>query len=397
MFPAVQLKKTVFLRLSKILSLSSITSRSKAQDLIKSGKIKVNNQIINKNVLIDVNSNIEINGIKVNVDIRTKLWGIYKPKHVFCNTDKNYEYEEKEIINNKRMLKENKINYLNYDDKTHIKYLNGCNNNNNNNGKMALSYNNYNKTLIMKDNSLIKNETRIPKTSDRIFLEHNKKGLLVNNNIKVPNHSKLNMNIFDYIRKKNILYEKKNKINNYIPEHLIIINSLDSYSEGIVLFTNDGDFAKNLKNMNNNILTTYLIKVQGELSHEKLKLLEKGCTVRNIHISPLSVEIIKSKFMSKWIKFTYVEKSKADLDFLFSKYNLDIRKCKRFSFGPYKSSDLSEDFFMPLKVHSTINHLLPKYTSKLTLTEPDGNIVTDSNEKYVYVKNYLQNSLIQNI
>ncbi|CRG93589.1 RNA pseudouridylate synthase, putative [Plasmodium gallinaceum] len=392
MFPAVQIKKTTFLRLSKILSLSSITSRSKAQELIKNGKVKVNNQIINKNVLTDVNSNIEINGIKINVDIRTKLWGIYKPKHVFCNTDKNYEYEEKEIANNNRMLNDNKMNYQNYEDKKYIKYLND-----NNNRKISLIDSNCDKTLVIKSNSSTKNETEIRKNFDRNFLiEPNKRELLVSNNIRVSSNSKLNMNIFDFIRKKNILYEKKNKINNFIPDHLIIINSLDSHSEGLVLFTNDGDFAKNLRNVNNNILTTYLIKVQGELSQEKLKLLEKGCTIRNTRISPLSVEIIKSKFMSKWIKLTYVEKSKTDLDFLFSKYNLVIRKCKRFSFGPYKSSDLSEDFFMPLKVHSTINHLLPKYTSKLTLTEPDGNRITDSNEKYIYVKNYLQNTLIQN-
>ncbi|KAI4834996.1 RNA pseudouridylate synthase [Plasmodium brasilianum] len=397
MFPSVQLKKT----LSKILSLSSVTSRSKAQELIKSGKIKVNNQVIKQNVAVDVNSTIVIDGKKINVDITTKLWGVYKPKHVFCSTDKNYEYEEKRIFYNdyKRVLAENYKLQLPYKGdmegakKIQRKLLTSM--------ELTGSSSTDQKTLTIKQS--IMGELGKKRNNVRGIVNDGKSDIrdknefFKNNRIITRNNSKLNMNLFDFIKKKNILYESKNNVINFIPEHLIIVNSLNSLSEGIVLLTNDGDFANNLKHVNNNILTTYLIKTQEQLTDEKIKLLQKGCYVEHVHIRPLHVQVIKSGLVSKWIKLTYVEKSHTDIDKLFAKYNITIRKCKRFSFGPYRSSDLTQNFIMPLKIHSTIVHLIPKYNSKLTLCQPPGNMVTDTDDKFVYVQNYLKDSIVRDI
>ncbi|SBT49258.1 RNA pseudouridylate synthase, putative [Plasmodium ovale wallikeri] len=196
----------------------------------------------------------------------------------------------------------------------------------------------------------------------------------------------LSASLFDFIRRRNKTQGKtqdKTQEGNNVPEHLIMVNSLSTSSEGIVLLTNDGDFAEKLRDINNNILTTYLIKVQEELSYEKFKMLKKGCLFGDVHIRPLDVHIVKRNLPCKWLQLTYVEKSHTYLEMLFSKYNLSIKKCKRFSFGPYKSSDLANHFLMPLKIHSTIKHLVPKLTPKLTLSQPKGNIVMDSSSKYL--------------
>ncbi|SCM25387.1 RNA pseudouridylate synthase, putative [Plasmodium chabaudi adami] len=391
MFPSVQIKKTVFLRLSKILSLSSVVSRNKAQELIRSGNVKVDNQIVKQNTVIDVNSKIEVNGCEINVDITTKLWGIYKPKNVFCNTDQNYIYEEKKLMNKKK----NHILLNDGNDRLQI-----CSENMNklkgeNNKALIYKSDLYNINKISRnENSNIDRGVYFPNYTEtginKRKMRSDEKNIAMSTNT-----SKLNVNLFDFIKKKNILYEEKNKIENYIPEHLIIVNSLDSDMEGIILLTNDGDFANKLKDINNNILTTYLIKTQEELTNEKVELLRKGCTIDDIHIRPLELKIIKPNFLYKWLKLTYVEKSQTHLNLLFSKYNMTIRKCKRYSFGPYKSSDLSGNFLMPLKIHSTINHLIPKHEYKLTLSHPTGNILMDSHHKCVKVKDYLNDSVVR--
>ncbi|SOV80722.1 RNA pseudouridylate synthase,putative [Plasmodium reichenowi] len=401
MFPSVQLKKTILLRLSKILSLSSVTSRNKAQELIKNGDIKVNNQVINQNVFIDVNSKIQVKDKPIQVDICTKLWGIYKPKHIFCNTEKDYTYEEKIHFN--KMIEEKKLL------DTH--------NNNNNNNLLCVNNNNLNKEENYKILSPSNKMKHINRDNNLLNVNSNKYNYLVekgqNNkdrnfflselpkerstckHTNIITYNKLNMNIYDYIKKQNMLYEKKNHITNYIPEHLIIINSLNSGSEGLLLLTNDGDFAKKLKDIQNNILTTYLIKVQEDLCIDKIKLLRKGCIINNQHIYPVNIEIIKSKHTSKWIKFTYVEKSHNYLLYLFSKYNITIRKCKRFSFGPYKYTDINTQFLMPLKIHSTINHFITTHNSKLILSHPKGNITKQQNQnKFLYINDYLKNSIL---
>ncbi|VWU50340.1 RNA pseudouridylate synthase, putative [Hepatocystis sp. ex Piliocolobus tephrosceles] len=428
MFPSVQLKKTTFLRLSKILSLSSVTSRSKAQELIKNGNVKVNNQVLRQNIVVDINSKIEVNNKEIDVDISTKLWGIYKPKHVFCSSEKDYDYEEKKQIalisgyNNDNISKTQ--NYSNYSKKQLTQHDNNTKNiiiksitcdkhydiKNRNMSEQILVVNKKNPLDIYNYDYNNSNINKKKNEKNANFIAVRKKEPLLNTNSNNSdfkkysrcnydhNNYKLAINLFDYIRKKNILYEEKNKIINNIPEHLIIVNSLDTLSEGLVLLTNDGDFATKLKDIQNNILTTYIIKVQEELTTYNLDLLKKGCiNMDNTYmIRPLNVHIIKHKncFSTKWLNLTYVERSQTDLNHLFQKYNITIRKCKRYSFGPYIYSDLYKDFIKPLKIHSTLTHLIPKYDTKLTLASPNGNIQINKNNKCVLIKNYLKQSIL---
>lgn len=466
MFPSVQLKKTVLLRLSKILSLSSVTSRNKAQELIKRGRVKVNKQVIDQNVLVDVKSDIELDGIPIQVNLKTQLWGIYKPKHVFCNTEQNYQYEEKKGTNKKEsgrayghgnenanaIEKENENERISriYKELPRQEFLLNVNSmdmtksmeqerkiNGNYSIDCPIKYSTkyftkystkYSTKYPMKypmDSPLENAQERFQKKyqespyeiSEEKKERHlvvkvhslNQKGIemdsfqnrnSMNDVIKKETYKKWNMNIFDYIRKKNILLEEKHKASNFIPEHLITINSLDATSEGLVLFTNDGDFANNLRNVENKILTCYLLKIQGDLNSEKLQLLKKGSIIDNTFVKPINIQVIKSNFSNNWIKFTYVEKSKIYINKLFEKFQLSIKKCKRISFGPYKASDLSTDFFMPLKIHSIFTPFIPTYKEQWILTQPKGNIQTDSTEKgqpkFLYVKDYLKNSLLYN-
>ncbi|SBS95786.1 RNA pseudouridylate synthase, putative [Plasmodium ovale] len=405
MFPAVQLRKTVFLRLSKILSLSCVASRSKAQELIRTGRVKVNNQSIVHNVPIDVSSEIEIDGKRIQVDTTTKLWGVYKPKNVFCSTDKDYQYEERKqfFISRNGQVCGKKTQLLGENERKSINT--NCLTQYANKDRITCE-----KTLVFRGNNFpakggnIKRYTRGGEVTQQIPNSGKTTGIVAASteaafaeiataNPTTQRRIVLSASLFDFIRRRNKAQDQTQEGNN-VPEHLIMVNSLSTSSEGIVLLTNDGDFADKLRDINNNILTTYLIKVQEELSDEKLKLLKKGCLLGDVHIRPLDVHIVKRNLPCKWLQLTYVEKSHTYLEMLFSKYNLTIKKCKRFSFGPYKSSDLANHFLMPLKIHSTIKHLLPKLTPKLTLSQPKGNIVMDSSSKYLQVKNYLDHSLL---
>ncbi|CAI7723623.1 hypothetical protein PVIIG_03928 [Plasmodium vivax India VII] len=399
MFPSVQLKRSTLLRLSKILSLSAVTSRGKAQELIKNGKVKVNNQVVRQNVAVDINSAIELEGKPILVDVTTKLWGIYKPKHVFCSSERNYEYEEKRealkgrphgLVTTRGLPQKGSYSSTQLPPgETRKEFLLE--------GRKQIGGGGT--SDIYEGHSLkVAERGRHPNWRRDIMGNPPEVGKKRDELERPPRSEpqKVNTNLFDFIRKKNKAFETKNNFSNDIPEHLIVVNSLSASSEGLVLLTNDGDFARNLKDAHNNIITTYIIKVKEELTNEKIKLIERGCHVGDLHIRPLTVHVIKPNCASpKWIKFTYVEKSHTHLDLLFSKYNLTIRKCKRFSFGPYKASDLSADFLTPLKIHSTLSAMVPKYPPKLILAQPTGNVLTDEHDRFVLVKDYLRNSAIR--
>ncbi|GAB69114.1 hypothetical protein PCYB_145420 [Plasmodium cynomolgi strain B] len=452
MFPSVQLKRSTLLRLSKILSLSSVTSRGKAQELIKNGKVKVNNQVVRQNVVVDINSAIELEGKPILVDVTTKLWGIYKPKHVFCSSERNYEYEERRDVEKRDVqmrvvekrdvqmrdvqmrdvqmrdvekrdgeMKDWEMRAGEMKDHSHRLVTARGSPQKGSYSTTQLASGDLRKEFPLEGRKQIGRGGRrsdlyqghAGEVAER-FRQLSWKGDIVRHRSEVgkkqdevgkqdeverPARSepqRLNTNLFDFIRKKNKAYETKNKVSNDIPEHLIVVNSLSASSEGLVLLTNDGDFARNLKDTENNIVTTYIVKVKEELTNEKIKLIEKGCHVGDLHIRPLSVHVIKPHSTSpKWIKITLVEKSHTHLDLLFSKYSLTIRKCKRFSFGPYKASDLLEHFLTPLKIHSTLSAMVPKYSTKLILAQPTGNVLTDEHDKLVLVKDYLKNSAIR--
>ncbi|KJP88056.1 hypothetical protein AK88_02331 [Plasmodium fragile] len=395
------------LRLSKILSMSAVTSRGKAQELIKNGKVKVNNQVVRQNVVVDINSFIELEGKPVLVDVTTKLWGIYKPKHVFCSSERNYVYEEKKraevlkddahngLVTGRRLLPKGSYSTAQLapgdrrkgfllTGREHISEVGRSDSYEGHSGEVAQTL----RQLKWTRDIVVKR----PASSSEVGTKQDE---LEKFSQSAP--QKLNTNLFDYLRKMNKTYEtKNNNITNDIPEHLIVVNSLSASSEGLVLLTNDGDLARNLKDIQNNIVTTYIVKVKEELTNEKIKLIEKGCRVGDVHIQPLEVHVIKPHCSSpKWIKITYVEKSHTHLDVLFCKYGLTVRKCKRFSFGPYKVSDLSMNFLTPLKIHSTLSDLVPKYPPKLILAQPTGNVLTDEHNRFVLVKDYLKNSVIR--
>lgn len=54
------------------------------------------------------------------------------------------------------------------------------------------------------------------------------------------------------------------------------VGRLDYDSEGLLLLTNDGDLTNKLTHPSNNIGKTYIVKIEGDLSLEETKKIEKG-------------------------------------------------------------------------------------------------------------------------
>ncbi len=57
------------------------------------------------------------------------------------------------------------------------------------------------------------------------------------------------------------------------------IGRLDMYTEGLLLLTNDGDFANKMMHPRNKIEKTYIAKVSGNITEEKLDMLRKGVDI----------------------------------------------------------------------------------------------------------------------
>lgn len=62
-------------------------------------------------------------------------------------------------------------------------------------------------------------------------------------------------------------------------EDLFPVGRLDKDTEGLLLITNDGELAHNLLSPKKHVWKTYLVKAEGEVTEEDVKLLEEGIDI----------------------------------------------------------------------------------------------------------------------
>ncbi len=117
--------------------------------------------------------------------------------------------------------------------------------------------------------------------------------------------------------------EKKRKtIYDILPEqyhHLNPVGRLDKDSSGLIILTNDGNLIYELTHPSIKVAKTYLVRIDGKLTNEKLKKLTEG------------IEIEKGK--TAYCEWTILEKNKSDTLFeiiLYQGLNRQIRKMFEF-------------------------------------------------------------------
>ncbi|MFI8705587.1 23S rRNA pseudouridine(2605) synthase RluB [Bacillus sp. NPDC077411] len=77
-----------------------------------------------------------------------------------------------------------------------------------------------------------------------------------------------------------------------IPQRLFPIGRLDYDTSGLILMTNDGEFANILMHPKYKVDKTYVAKVKGQLTGEKIRMLEKGVMLEEGKTAPARVKIL---------------------------------------------------------------------------------------------------------
>ncbi len=85
------------------------------------------------------------------------------------------------------------------------------------------------------------------------------------------------------------------------------VGRLDYHTQGILLFTNDGDLAEKLIDPEYGIRRTYLVKVRGVPNEKALNRLRKGVRLDNLPTAPIQVEAVRSSGNNCFLKMVLVE------------------------------------------------------------------------------------------
>ena len=122
------------------------------------------------------------------------------------------------------------------------------------------------------------------------------------------------------------------------PERLVPIGRLDKDSEGLLLMSNDGTLVNELTHPRFNHTKTYLVKVAGRWSAEKLKTLRSPLTLDDGYtIRPVPVEVVEEwENNTRLLKFVLSEGRKRQIRKMCSAAHLVVLTLKRVKVGSFE-------------------------------------------------------------
>lgn len=120
-----------------------------------------------------------------------------------------------------------------------------------------------------------------------------------------------------------------------IPKRIYPIGRLDYDTTGVLLLTNDGDFANLLMHPSNKIDKFYVAKVKGIVTGDEIKKLKQGILLDESKVYPSRVKLkkIDKKSLTSIVEITIHEGKNHEVKRIFESIDHEVLKLKRESFA----------------------------------------------------------------
>lgn len=115
-------------------------------------------------------------------------------------------------------------------------------------------------------------------------------------------------------------------------DRLYPIGRLDYASEGLLLLTNDGEFANKLMSPASHITKTYLVKVNGALTTEQEEEFRRGIPMHGRRTAPAGLKLIR-RGENPWYEVRLVEGRQNQIRIMFKHFGRLVEKLKRVKIG----------------------------------------------------------------
>ena len=142
------------------------------------------------------------------------------------------------------------------------------------------------------------------------------------------------------------------------------IGRLDYDTTGLILLTNDGEFANAMMKPSNEIEKTYIAKINGILPKEDIIELKKGVIIDKRRCIPDKVKVksIDNKNNTSIVEITIHEGKNHEIKKIFMNLGLDVLKLKRIRYGSLNLGNLNSGEYKKLsnKEIKTLYSLIKK-------------------------------------
>ena len=131
-----------------------------------------------------------------------------------------------------------------------------------------------------------------------------------------------------------------------VPQNVRVFNvgRLDRDSEGLILFTNDGDFSDHVAHPRNKIEKEYVVHVIGEINGKHLQRMERGIRDRGESLKADRVSIIRKRSNGAVIRIVISEGKKREIRRMCKGVGLEVKRLIRVRIGLLKMGKLNPGF-----------------------------------------------------
>ncbi|XP_022990378.1 putative ribosomal large subunit pseudouridine synthase SVR1, chloroplastic [Cucurbita maxima] len=190
------------------------------------------------------------------------------------------------------------------------------------------------------------NGNRLPKKlPSKVYLALNKpKGYICSSGKK---ESKSVINLFDdYLKSWHKTYPGQPK------PRLFTVGRLDVATTGLIIVTNDGDFAQSISHPSSGISKEYIAAIDGAVSKQNLITISEGTVIDGVHCIPDAVELLPQQpdIPRSRLRITVHEGRNHEVRELVKAAGLEIYSLKRVRIGGFRlPSDLGLGSYIELK------------------------------------------------
>ncbi|MBE6883128.1 MAG: rRNA pseudouridine synthase [Ruminococcaceae bacterium] len=153
-----------------------------------------------------------------------------------------------------------------------------------------------------------------------------------------------------------------------IPERIYPVGRLDRNSEGLLIMTNDGDFANIVMHPRSEIEKTYRVTVDSEVTEEQVVDLSAGVVLDGVRTLPAVVNVVTKEEGRTVLLMTIKEGKNRQIRRMCESVGLTVSRLKRIVIGPVRLGMLKPGAWRELTAME-LKQLRSKYESSIKTNE----------------------------
>jgi 23S rRNA pseudouridine2605 synthase len=120
------------------------------------------------------------------------------------------------------------------------------------------------------------------------------------------------------------------------------VGRLDKASEGLLLLTNDSDWAARVTDPASHLGKTYHVQVDCIVKDDLLERITRACLVGGEHLTAKSVRFLRGGEKTTWLEIVLNEGKNRQIRRLFEAFGVEVLRLVRVSIGPLELGDLKK-------------------------------------------------------